>query len=85
MDRLSQADAVLAAVASHSPAVLLPGRVVSPMDCQATMPVAREVVDGCEARAAREAVPPSPDPVMDEEMLRLSGGRNAPRPRRDSA
>lgn len=100
MDRLSQADAVLADAASRNADVLLPGRVTSPMDCQATSPVARAVVDGCEAQAAQQTLTAQaarqsadgseplldgPRPVMDQEMLRLSAGPAIARTRRDSA
>ncbi len=72
MDRLRQADAILAAAASRSPAVLLPGRVTSPMDCGITQPVAREVVDDCWTRAGEpgggpppSVSDPAPDPASD--------------------
>lgn len=90
MDRLSRAEAALAAAASRSADVLLPGRVTSPMDCHVTAPISREVVDGCQQRAERETaaaagLPPPAGPVLDDEMIRLSAGPDEPAARRHSA
>jgi hypothetical protein len=54
MDRLSLAEAALAAAARHG-AVIVPDRVTSPMDCCRTVPVARAVVDRCADRARHDA------------------------------
>jgi hypothetical protein len=53
MDRLSLAEAALAAAARHG-GVVVPDHVTSPMDCCHTVPVARSVVDGCSDRARQE-------------------------------
>jgi hypothetical protein len=90
MDRVSQADAVLAAALAYSPAAVIPGHAPSPMDCDTTIRVTRTVVGACDLRA-REASSPAPtlgeqlgrprpddappDPVLDEEMVRASRGR----------
>lgn len=82
MDRLRRAEAALAA-AARSPAVLVPGRVTSPMDCCITVPVAREVIDACWAQAgpalrsesdSASAVVTGQHVVMDAEMRRLAAG-----------
>ena len=94
MDRLGLAEAALAAAASRDRGVVVPDRVTSPMDCCATVPVARAVVDGCSDRARSEAsgpgeVPPgadlvpgddpgSVDALLDPEMLRLARGETRP-------
>ena len=92
MDRLGLAEAALAAAASRDRGVVVPDRVTSPMDCCATVPVARAVVDGCSDRARNEAPragegPPGADLVpggvpvdalLDPEMLRLARGETRP-------
>jgi hypothetical protein len=51
MDRLSQADAVLAAAVAYSSSVIVPGHALSPMDCESTIPVTRLMVAACDRRA----------------------------------
>ena len=87
MDRLRRAEATLAA-AARSSAVLVPGRVTSPMDSCITVPVARTVVDACWAQAhpagTDSAAGAGHDLVVDAEMRRLAAG-TPPVPRRDTA
>jgi hypothetical protein len=94
MDRLQQAEVTLAAAASHDPAVLVPGLVTSPMDCCTTVPVARDLIECCDARAvpapayleaAERIVALGRDRVVDDEMLRLSAGTPPAPAARDSA
>jgi hypothetical protein len=57
VDRLSQADAVLAAALVYSPAAVIPGRAPSPMDCDTTIRVTRTVVGACDLRAQESSNP----------------------------
>jgi hypothetical protein len=89
MDRLTQADAVLAAALAHSPTVIVPGRALSPMDCDSTIPVTRGLVRACDRAAhpgighpVHPVVPvtdvildPEFDALLDKEMRRASIGR----------
>lgn len=81
MDRLGRADAVLAAVASGSPAVVVL-RAPSPMDGWSTIRVARSVIEACEAAAdpalALPGDPPPADALLDAEMLRAATGLPPP-------
>jgi hypothetical protein len=81
MDRLSRADAVLAAVASGSPAVVVL-RAPSPMDGWSTLRVARSVIDQCELEAADPsllaAAELQPGALLDAVMLRAATGRPLP-------
>jgi hypothetical protein len=81
MDRLSQADAILAAALAYSPSVIVPGHVLSPMDCESTIPVTRMVVRACDRRA-HAADRAEEHPVLDAEMMLVSRGASLPRPRR---
>jgi hypothetical protein len=78
MDRLGRADAVLAAVASGSPAVVVL-RAPSPMDGWSTIRVARSLIAACEVAAADPALelpgdPPPADALLDAEMFRAATG-----------
>lgn len=80
MDRLSQADAILAAALVYSPSVIVPGHVLSPMDCELTIPVTRRVVRACDRRA-HQADHAQDYPLLDAEMMLASRGAAIPRPR----
>lgn len=88
MDRLSQADAILAAALVNSPSAIVPGHVLSPMDCDSTIPVARMTVRACDRRAhdgyhtrgGQDTDYDAGPPVLDAEMMVLSRGA-IPRPR----
>ena len=81
MDRLSQADAILAAALVYSPSVIVPGHVLSPMDCESTIPVTRMVVRACDRRAHARPTARRSYPVLDAEMMLVSRGAAIPRPR----
>ena len=80
MDRLGQAEAVLAAAGARGALVITPSNVLSPMDCSATIPVPRGVIASCEPatadrRDAEIGLTTAEAGGMDAEMLRAATGR----------
>lgn len=85
MDRVSEAEAILATALAHRPSVVVPGHAPSPMDCESTIPVDRTLVRACDRQAHGDEHRPASDDVdrldqpprgdlLDAEMLRASRG-----------